>query len=189
MTGLYNPTKTPLTSRETELLIIAFQCLEDGDIKIDYDKFAKMAEYEKRKTAVTILGGLIKRKISSSTVDSFSVVANSKAGGNGAGGSPIKKRAAAAAAAPKKPKASTTKDNQDDSIVGQGAVPKKTTTTPTKKRGSVGQGDAEPVRKLVKQSSSVKVEEEEEQRGGEETDEGGEIVKQEGDGEGGTFEA
>lgn len=140
--------------------------------QVDYDKFAKMAEYDKRKTAVTILGGLIKRKISSSTVDSFSV-ANSA--GNGAG-------------SPKKRKAST-KDIQDDSI-SQGAVPKKTTTTPTKKRGSMGQGAAEPAEKRVKKSSSVKVEEDEEQRGGEEADEGGEIVKQEGeDGEEGVFEA
>ncbi|KAL8652119.1 MAG: hypothetical protein Q9210_002870, partial [Variospora velana] len=135
---------------------------------VDYDKFVKMAEYAKRKTAVTILGGLIKHKISSSTVDSFSV-ANSA--GNGTG-SP-KKRAAP------KPKALTT-DNQDDS--SQGAVPKST----PKKRGSKGQG-AESAGKRAKKSS-VKVEEEEQR--GEEADEGAEIVKQEGEGEEvGVFEA
>ena len=121
MTESYNPTKTSLSPRETELLIIALQCLEGGEIKvhlfalatfppptlfpwasprvtspyslttlqINYDKFAKMAEYNNRKSACTILGGLIKHKITASTVDSFSV-----ASGTGNATASPKKRAA-----------------------------------------------------------------------------------------------
>ncbi|CAO1598730.1 hypothetical protein XANCAGTX0491_002490 [Xanthoria calcicola] len=91
MTETYNPTKTPLTPRETELIVIAMQCLENADFKINYEKFAKMAEYGNKKSATTVLSSLIKHKIASSSVDSFSVPSSA---GHGAGSGTPKKRKA-----------------------------------------------------------------------------------------------
>ncbi|KAI4268284.1 MAG: hypothetical protein L6R38_007902 [Xanthoria sp. 2 TBL-2021] len=78
MTEPYKPTKTPLTARETEMIVIAMQCIQGCDIKvsslrpfpfpplptvlphahhnltplqIDYEKFAKMADYGSKNNA------------------------------------------------------------------------------------------------------------------------------------------
>ncbi|KAI4273839.1 MAG: hypothetical protein LQ337_004351 [Flavoplaca oasis] len=164
MTESYNPTKTSLSPRETELLIIALQCLEGGEIKVNYDKFAKMAEYNNRKSACTILGGLIKHKITSSTVDNFSV-----ASGTGNTIASPKKRAA--------PKAKTSSADTHDDDQDENAAAKPT----PKKRGPKKQAGGSPGKRAKKNSEATIKEED----GNEEAEEAaeGEGIKQEGEGE------
>ncbi|KAL9628581.1 MAG: hypothetical protein Q9204_005802 [Flavoplaca sp. TL-2023a] len=167
MTEPYNPTKTPLTPRENELLIIALQCLEGGEIKVNYDKFAKMAEYSNRQSAVTILGKLLKNKITSSTVDTFSVPTSA----GGTSGSPKKCPA---------PKAKPSAVETQDDIQAEKGVAKSS----PKKRAPKGQAGGSPGKRAKKTSeASVKMEE-----GGHEEEEAaeaakGEAIKQEGEGE------
>ncbi|KAL8987796.1 MAG: hypothetical protein Q9177_003041 [Variospora cf. flavescens] len=99
--------KTPLTPRETELAVIALQCLQGSEIKVDYDKLASMASYKNKNTAMTVVSALLKHKLSNATVDNFAVA-------HSAGSSP-------AASGPKKqrtPKGTPTSDknnhNADD---------------------------------------------------------------------------
>ncbi|KAI4261325.1 MAG: hypothetical protein L6R42_003474 [Xanthoria sp. 1 TBL-2021] len=115
MTSAYNPTKTPLTARETQPVVIAMQCL-DGNVKtplqtplqINYKQVSTMAGYTSEKSAYNTVNPLIKHKITASTIDNFFVAYSA---GNGT------KRADA------KIKASTSKSDgqgQDEDTMGAG---------------------------------------------------------------------
>ncbi|KAL8866683.1 MAG: hypothetical protein Q9198_008794 [Flavoplaca austrocitrina] len=167
MTEPYNPTKTPLTARETELIVMAMQCLEGNDIKIDYEKFAKMAEYGSRKSASTNLGGLLKHKITCSTVDNFSIASS----------------ASNASASPKKRTAPKTKnsatDTQDDGLIDNGAV-----KPSPKKRGPKKPAEGSPGKRAKKNSEAiVKMEEDGHKEEAAAKAANGEGIKQEGEGE------
>lgn len=126
-----------------------------------------MAEYNNRKSACTILGGLIKHKITTSTVNSFSV-----ASGTGNAIASPKKRTA--------PKAKTSSaDTQDDNQDDNGA-----TKPSPKKRGPKKQAGGSPVKRAKKMSeASVKMEEDVLEDEEAEEAAKGEGIKQEGDGE------
>ncbi|KAL9030879.1 MAG: hypothetical protein Q9180_006864, partial [Flavoplaca navasiana] len=157
---------TSLSPRETELLIIALQCLEGGEIKVNYDKFAKMAEYNNRKSACTILGGLIKHKITSSTVDNFSV-----ASGTGNAIASPKKRAAP------KGKTSSADTHDDDQDENAAAKPS------PKKRGPKKQAGGSPGKRAKKNSEATVKKEDDGHEEAEEEAEKGEGIKHEGEGE------
>ncbi|KAL8884955.1 MAG: hypothetical protein Q9192_006732 [Flavoplaca navasiana] len=165
MTEPYNPTKTPLTARETELIVMAMQCLEGNDVKIDYEKFAKMAEYGSRKSASTNLGGLLKHKITCSTIDNFSIASSA----SNATASP-KKRATPKA---KTSSADTHDDDQDENVAAKPSP---------KKRGPKKQAGGSPGKRAKKNSEATVKKEED---GNEEAEEAaeGEGIKQEGEGE------
>ncbi|KAL8648516.1 MAG: hypothetical protein Q9226_005959 [Calogaya cf. arnoldii] len=177
MTTPYNPTKTALTARETELIVLAIQC-QEGDIKINYEKFAKIADYDKKKSACTILGQLIKHKITASTVDSFSVACSA---GGGA------KRAGPKAAKASKPEGQGQGENNEVVGDGEGEGEEKVTKGKgsPRKRAAKGQGDGGSGNGKRAKKSSIKVEEDE--VNGVEAVDGAKIVKQEG--EEGFFEA
>ncbi|KAL8849414.1 MAG: hypothetical protein Q9221_005586 [Calogaya cf. arnoldii] len=170
----YNPTKTPFTARETELIVIAMQC-QEGDIKltdpsqINYEKFTKMADYKNENSACAVLGGLIKHKVTASTVDSFSVP-------HGVGNGPKR-------AAPKAPKASKPDgqaQEENDEVVGdgegEGGAKATTGKSSPKKRAAKGQGDGGNGNGKRMKKSPVKVEEDEV-----EAVDGAKVVEQEGE--------
>ncbi|KAL8992637.1 MAG: hypothetical protein Q9169_006943 [Polycauliona sp. 2 TL-2023] len=169
----YNPTKTPLTVREAEMLVLAIQCLEVGEIKVssslsqspttsplphlppqikvDYDAFARMAGYGNKKSASNFLGPLIKHKIASSTIDNFFVAP----GTGNAAASPTKKRPTP------KSKATAASDSQNDG--GNEEVekksPKKRAAPKSKATASDGQneaGDGEVEKKSPKKRAAPK---------------------------------
>ena len=125
-----------------------------------------MAEYSNRQSAVTILGKLLKNKITSSTVDSFSVPTSA----GGTSGSPKK------CPAPKtKPSAVET---QDDNQAEKGVA-----ISSPKKRAPKGQAGGSPGKRAKKMSeASVKMEEDGHEEEAVEAAKG-EGIKQEGEGE------
>ncbi|KAL8671112.1 MAG: hypothetical protein Q9168_004381 [Polycauliona sp. 1 TL-2023] len=176
----YNPTKTPLTARETELLVIGMQCMEVGDIKINYEKFTKMANYNTKKSACNFLGGLIKHKIASSTIDNFSI-----AHGTGEALASPNKRAP--------PKAKATASDHQDNAGGEEEVvkksPKKRAAPKSKAAASEDQdcdGDAvkkSPKKRAKKSAAAINDKAEENEDAGKEAEGDENIVKQEEGGE------
>ncbi|KAI4187436.1 MAG: hypothetical protein LQ348_004076 [Seirophora lacunosa] len=105
--------KVPLTPREAELAVIALQCLQSGEVKIDWDKFTAMAEYKNKNSAQTNFQSVLKNKFSQGTLKKHYVVSSSSVSGRA-------KAATATCANPKKrtPKAkakavATDDDNAD----------------------------------------------------------------------------
>ncbi|KAL8859671.1 MAG: hypothetical protein Q9178_003785 [Gyalolechia marmorata] len=62
-----------LTSREVRNIVAAFQCLGDGDIKLNWDKFLALSEYSTINSARTNFAGL-KKKLSLATPHKYYVV-------------------------------------------------------------------------------------------------------------------
>ncbi|KAI4179294.1 MAG: hypothetical protein LQ346_007225 [Caloplaca aetnensis] len=118
MSEAEKPTKTPLTLRETEVVVMAMQCLQGGEIKIDYDKLTAMAEY-KNKHSTNAVFSSIKMKLSKATLENHFV-----AHGGAAVTAAAKKRAA-------KPKAAAKETaTNDGEVADNDATPEK----PKKKR-------------------------------------------------------
>ncbi|KAL8934583.1 MAG: hypothetical protein Q9211_005153 [Gyalolechia sp. 1 TL-2023] len=71
--------KTPLTQRETEHVVMAIQCLKDGNLPLDWDKFVIMADFKNRASANSSFGSLVRSKLSPATIDNHYVAHSSPA--------------------------------------------------------------------------------------------------------------
>ncbi|KAL8827686.1 MAG: hypothetical protein Q9170_006917 [Blastenia crenularia] len=117
-----SPNKSALTARDTELVVLAFQCLQEGNLKVDWERFAKMGEFKNKASANASFGFLVKHKLSQATLDNFYVA---HASGMANSGSTPRKRAAP------KPKTPAAKDGGEENGNPDAA---ETPTKPKKKR-------------------------------------------------------
>ncbi|KAL8940297.1 MAG: hypothetical protein Q9216_002883 [Gyalolechia sp. 2 TL-2023] len=64
---------TPLSPRETEMVVLAIQCLKDVVAQIDVDKFAAIGGYKNSESAKSSFGQLVRSKLSNATKDNYCV--------------------------------------------------------------------------------------------------------------------
>ncbi|KAL8719029.1 MAG: hypothetical protein Q9225_003910 [Loekoesia sp. 1 TL-2023] len=130
MSDYTTPTKIPLTPRDTQLAVIALQCLqESGNIKIDWEKFTQMAEFKNKNSANSSFGAL-KHKLSQATLDNY-YVAHASA-------------AATVSGTPKKRKTPTTKKSKalaaaeySDNDGAEAVTPKKRVAEKEESKGQI----------------------------------------------------
>ncbi|KAL8801614.1 MAG: hypothetical protein Q9182_004344 [Xanthomendoza sp. 2 TL-2023] len=100
---------TALTTRETELAVLALQSLKNGFIQIDEEKFARMGGYSNARSANVCFANL-KKKLNTATVEAHYVAA-------GTGGGPLKvttpKKGSRGSTKPKTPTKRKADDNSD----------------------------------------------------------------------------
>ncbi|KAL8816151.1 MAG: hypothetical protein Q9223_004795 [Gallowayella weberi] len=110
MSEAANPANvTTLTTRETELAVLALQSLKNGFIQIDEEKFAKMGGYSNARSANVCFANL-KKKLNTATVEAHYVAAGA---GGGAQKAITPKKGSRGTTNPKTPAKRKADDNSD----------------------------------------------------------------------------
>ncbi|KAL8901649.1 MAG: hypothetical protein Q9207_005090 [Kuettlingeria erythrocarpa] len=165
------PEKVALTTRESELVVIAMQCLAGGvKVQLDWEKFTQMADYKNANSARTNFQAVIK-KLSEGTVDKIYVAQSSVANPAAPKKRAAKPKAAAKETAtndgemadndatPEKPKRKRAPPKPKTPVAEQTSDNEKTppTMAPKKKRATKASSEA-PEPKRAKKSPEAKEE-------------------------------